>query len=212
MHPSIRISIESERGCGYRKVGGLYLRYDGPAMSCGRLPIPLTVCPCCGHGFKPSRGFTWVNADQLIEAAPNNCISDNCLYCPIGGMIANGIGRAGLIWIGEEFYKTPLDFEREAARSGISRRIAAVPNDFEIGKTWIMLAHRKVILNPVEFGKEPTYTAGIFRIFKPDRIEVVVDGTESDELIESYLARKLTPVLVKHQEETVSVPTLIKVS
>jgi hypothetical protein len=27
-----------------------------PAPSCDRLPIPLSVCPVCSHGFKQSRG------------------------------------------------------------------------------------------------------------------------------------------------------------
>lgn len=210
MHPAIKTSFDSERGCGWRKVGGLYLVADGPAISCGRLPIPLTVCPCCGHGFKPSRGFTWVDADRLIESAPHECKSTSCLYCPIGGMIRDGIGRAGLLWIGEEYYKTPLDFERESAQIGISRRISQVPNDFEIGKTWVLLAHRKAIMNPIEFGKEPTYIAGIFRIFKPSRIEVICDGNEPDDLIESYLRRGLTPVMVVKNKTDVQVPALIE--
>lgn len=181
---------------------------DGPSIACGRLPIALTVCPCCGHGFKPTRGFTWVNADQLIEASVNECESGNCSYCPIGSMVSQGIGKAGLLWIGEEFYKTPADFSMEAARLGISRRISTVPNDFEIGKTWILLAHRKAIMKPVEFGKEPEYTAGIFRIFKPSRIEVICDGNESDELIESYLRRGLSPVMIEKvkQAEPVLLP------
>lgn len=211
MHPNIKIVIDHKRGCGFRKIGGLYLIGDGPSISCGRLPIALTVCPCCGHGFKPSRGWTWVDADKLIEAAPNQCKSTSCLYCPIGGMIKDGIGKAGLLWIGEEYYSTPTDFDREASQFGISRRISAVPNDFVVGETWVLLAHRKGIMQPIEFGKEPEYIPAIFRIFKPSRIEVICDGSESDDLIESYLRRGLTPVIIRHAEdEIVSVPALIE--
>lgn len=208
MHEAIKTITDQQRGCGWRKTGGLYLIGDGPSIACGRLPIALTVCPCCGHGFKPTRGFTWVNADQLIEASKGDCDTGNCSYCPIGSMISQGIGRAGLLWIGEEFYKTPMDFSMEAAKMGISRRISTIPNDFKIGETWILLAHRKAILKAVEFGKEPEYTAGIFLIFKPSRIEVICDGTESDDLIESYLRRGLSPVKIERvkQAEPVLLP------
>jgi hypothetical protein len=53
--------------------------------------------------------------------------------------------KAGLLWIGEEFYKTPEDFNREAGEMGISRRITSIPRGYEIGKTWVFLAHRKTI-------------------------------------------------------------------
>lgn len=201
MHSAIQIRTEGERGCGYRKVGGLYLCGGGPAISCGRLPVPLETCSCCGTGFKPARGWTWVDAERLIRAAAPTCdMSSNCAYCPIGQILDTGasgiLGMAGLLWVGEKFYATPLEFNREAHSMGISRRISQVPTVFEVGKTWVLLAHRKAIQQPVEFGKEPEFRSGIFRIFKPDRIEIVVNGTESDATIESYLKRGLTPVLV----------------
>jgi len=77
------------------------------------------------------------------------------------------IGRAGLLWIGERFYRTPADFDREAKVLGISRRIAAVPRGFKLGD-WILLAHRKVM--PTENGLLP----GIFRVWQPQRIEKIV--------------------------------------
>lgn len=205
MNAAIKVITDQKRGCGWRKTGGLYLIGDGPSIACGRLPISLTVCPCCGHGMKPSRGWTWVNADQLIEASPKECESGNCSYCPIGGMVEHGLGKAGLLWIGEEFYKTPMDFNVEAMKLGISRRISAIPNDFKVGETWVLLAHRKATIKPIEFGKEPEYQAGIFRIFKPSRVEVICDGTESDELIESYLRRGLSPVMIQREQESKAV-------
>jgi hypothetical protein len=33
----------------------------------------------------------------------------------------------------------------EAARMGVSRRITAVPRDFKVGETWVLLGHRKAI-------------------------------------------------------------------
>jgi hypothetical protein len=44
---------------------------------------------------------------------------------------------------------------------------------------------------------------GIFRIFKPDRVEVIVTGNESDEVIEDYLKRGLSPVKVERKGEKV---------
>jgi len=46
---AIETSIESERGCGYRRAGkegfGIYLIGDTPTEPCERLPFPLVVCP-----------------------------------------------------------------------------------------------------------------------------------------------------------------------
>lgn len=203
---NIQVVHEGKRGCGYRKVGGLYLRSDGPTMACGRLPIPLTVCPCCNHGFKPSRGWTWVNADEIIEASGKECDMDksNCAVCPIGRALEGKLGMAGLLWIGEQHYHTPDDFTQEASEMGISRRIHSVPRDFKLGETWVLLAHRKAIKVLSEDGLAK-YVPAIFRVFKPSRIEIVCDGTETDEVIDGYIKRGLTPVIVDNSLAEVEV-------
>jgi hypothetical protein len=124
-------------------------------------------------------------------------------------LLLEGIGRAGLLWIGEKFYPIVADFSLEAEMDGISRRITQVPRGFVAGETWVLLAHRKAIVGPYEIGQEPTFTPGIFRVFRPERIEVVVDGTEPDEVIEGYLKRGLTPVCVQRAEEYVQ-PALLE--
>lgn len=203
MHPAIQIVYDKKRGCGYRKLHGLYFRGDGSGHPCGRLPIPLTTCPCCGAGIKPTRGFTWVNADMLIEASSKKeCHQPDCDRCPISAIIKAGIGKAGLLWVGEAYYKSPDDFDREAAEQGISRRIASVPRGFTVGETWVLLAHRKAIVE-YKFGAPVKFTAGIFRLFKPTHIEVVCDGNESDETIQDYLKRGLTPVKVERADTPV---------
>ena len=58
-------------------------------------------------------------------------------------MMTKDMGKAGLLWIGEQFYPTPGEFTREAEELGISRRISAVPRDFKLGETWVLFAHRK---------------------------------------------------------------------
>ena len=187
-------SRESRRGCGFRKVGGLYLVAEFEGIACGRMPIPVGTCPTCGAGIKPSRGWTWIDGDALTaEARALPCRNEDCGGCPMdqGG----AYGRAGLIWIGEAFYPTPEDFQREAKAMGISRRIAAVPRGFEIGKTFVFLAHRCVVPD-VTIEGNPAFGPGVFQIFVPTRIEIICDGTEPVEQIAEYEGRGLTPVKV----------------
>jgi len=113
------------------------------------------------------------------------------------------IGKAGLIWIGEQFYKTPQDFLQEAREQGISRRISTVPKGFEPGKTWVLLAHRKGIA-PADTPDAPgDYSRGhipaIFAMFKPQAIEYVVKGDETQEELERIIKRGLTPVRVRNK-------------
>lgn len=198
MDQRIKILVESNRGCGYRtKKGALYLMSDGEGYPCGALPIPLTVCPCCGHGIKPARGFTWVNLRQLMGDMPVcGAPQDQHSLCPLGGLMTRGLmDKVGLIWVGSKFY-TLESFNKELAERGMSRRIPFVPNDFKVGETWVALAHREAILSPFEWGEEPEFTPGIFHLVKPSRIEVLCDGTETTEEIDRYIERGLSPVMV----------------
>ena len=189
----IQVRVEGKRGCGYRKPGGFYLISDNPGRGCGKLPIPLDVCPCCGHGIKPSRGWTWINGAQLAAERPCEIIGTAyCAVCPL----SKPMGRVGLLWIGEAYYKTPADFQKEADTMGLSRRISRIPRGFKLGETWVWFAHRKAINNP-----DGTHTAAVFRVFKPQRIEYVVRGTETDEEIERLVDRGITPVEVRKPEE-----------
>jgi hypothetical protein len=202
MSYTIEDRVEGERGCGYRKPGGLYLISGGPAVACGKLPIPLSVCPCCGNGIKPTRGWTWVNgtalaAEKVCDRDPgvfhSGCITHPCFGCPL----AAPMGRVGLLWIGEAFYKTPEDFCRESQEMGLSRRISAVPRDFVLGATWVWLAHRKTIKT-----SDGTFTPGVFRVFKPERIEYVVKGDESEDELQRMTDRGLTLVRVHRANQT----------
>lgn len=207
MDSRIKVVQDHKRGCGWRtKKSSLYFRSDGLSMGCGRLPIELEVCPCCGRGIKQSRQFQWVEADEIIRQAEHTpCKTpDACGFCPIGRALNGGeLGRAGLIWVGEMHYPTPEDYVEESRKYGVSRRINMdqVPRGFEIGKTWILLAHSKAIVK-AEFGQPVEYKGGIFSMFKPDRIEVICDGTETEEEVDRYLERGLTPVFVERVEDT----------
>jgi hypothetical protein len=194
---NIKTVIEKKRGCGYREPGGLYLRTDGIGRICGALPIELVVCPTCHQGIKPARGWTWINIAELEEV--NGCDGIKCGDCPIADAM---IQTAGLLWIGEKFYRTPMDFAREGAEMGISRRITMVPRGFKLGETWVAVAHRKCI--PVwkdeakrELG-EPK--PGIFHIFKPSRIEYVVKEFDPQDKLERLEKRGITLVKVVREQ------------
>lgn len=186
---TITTKIEAARGCGYRKGGGIYLVSDGIGAPCCKLPYELTVCPCCHAGIKPSRGFQWVSS-SLFSGSP--CFNpDDMATCPMN--LGPDI-KVGLMWVGEKFYPTALDFTREANSMGTSKRLAAIPKDIEVGKTWVYLAHRKAV-SKID-GTVVTYFPGIFRAFRPDRIEYVVKGTETEEELEKLEKRGLTLVKV----------------
>lgn len=221
------MSVEARRGCGYRKVGGIYLVSSGIGLPCDRMPFPLTVCPTCSAGIKQARGWTWVDLAALTGGPHEPCVDyPGCVMC--AGK--DDSHKAGLLWIGERFYKTPADFAQEAHDLGISRRISTVPKDLKIGETWVLLAHPKAVphwsmlpgtapgvltnqtvreIVTVETGRDPLEgrpepTPGIFRAFKPERIEVLVTESQSKDegdYMAKLAKRGLTPVIVPDNDK-----------
>ncbi len=213
----VEVLHERARGCGFRKGGGLYLVAQGMARGCGKLPLVLDVCPTCSAGIKPTRGWTWVDSDALFrERACDNWITEKpweCEPCPL----EEGAGRAGLLWIGESFYKTTSAFLAEVQFHGVSRRIPAVPNDFKLGETWVLVAHRKAVTSP-GYGQDETepaiihqYRPAIFHLFRPERIEYVVKGDEPEKKLEAMVKRGITPVKVVPVVEDELQDKLVKV-
>jgi hypothetical protein len=111
------------------------------------------------------------------------------------------MGRAGLLWVGEKFYPTPADFTREAMALGISKRIHAIPREFQVGTTWVLLAHplavRESQTDP-ETGKVTTIESpGIFKVWRPTKIEKLVEESKrGSEEVEQLEKRGITPVFV----------------
>jgi hypothetical protein len=200
MHPAVVTSFESERGCGYRKPGGLYLVSDTAGRDCGIVPFELKTCPCCGEGFKPSRGYRWIDSERILESAGDCRLSaTECESCPANIKFRAEMGPAILIWISDKFYPTTDDFNKESNEMGISRRISgdALPRGFQLGETWVFLAHKAAI---VEYsGQEEKAVPGVFTIFKPRRIERIVDGSETDAEIDEMVKRGITPVQVFYE-------------
>lgn len=217
------ISYEEKRECGFRKPAkdgvGVYLRGPAEGQECERLPFVLESCPCCGGGILPSRGFTWINPMVIFdpyqeprctaiynhEHDPNHD-HERCWVCNpelLGS-------KAGLIWIGEKHYPTPQSFIEEAHRMGISRKIAAIPNGFEVGTHAIFLAHRRLWTKLDEKGNKVD-VAGVFMAFKPTHIDLVIDDPDKvpDKAIE--IAKRLGPdrvrivkVIPESEDETLS--------
>src|SRR5258706_1411764 len=184
------MAVEKRRGCGYRKMGGLYLVSGKLGAPCCRLPLPLHVCPTCSQGIKQARGWAWIDPVKLFgsENSPPTCFGSAIwAACPlgdVGGKIGNA---AGLLWIGGKFYPTTESFAQEAAALGVSRRIGALPRGFVVGKTWVFLAHARA-LEP-GLANDQTATAGVFRVFLPERIEKIVKLSEFN-IIAAIQARK----------------------
>ncbi len=153
------MAVEEVRGCGYRKVGGMYLCGEYISVSCDRLPMPLIICPVCGQGIKVSRGFTEINPYRLW--GPHDSELENKVYPNYPAAreaVDQGKHRchdhirpchvcdpqdqpAYIMLVGAGNYKTPEDFQDEAHHMGISKRIPFIPKGLELGKTVIYLAH-----------------------------------------------------------------------
>jgi len=132
-----------------------------------------------------------------FEAHLSHCEEKICSRCPLGGAAPL---KAGLLWIGEKFYRTPEDFLKEASAQGISRRIAQVPKDFIVGAHWLFLAHRKAIYGGRDDFGDEQYTPGVFFAFKPTHIEYVVSGKESEKELEQMEKRGLTLVRITKEK------------
>jgi hypothetical protein len=68
--------------------------------------------------------------------------------------------RAGLLWVGEKFYKHSHDWMAEAGKLGISRRIQTVPHGFVCGETWVFVAHNHVVPHPGFYVAAPVHGEG----------------------------------------------------
>ena len=212
------MAVEAKRGCGYRKIGGIYLVGGGIGIPCDRLPLELGTCPCCGEGIRQAMGWRWVDVAKLVQGKHlvdskttfNITVTGplqvpcgeekTCLFC--GNPEA--MGRAGLLWVGGKFYPTPDEFLKEGLTQGFSKRIRAVPHGFEIGKTYVLLAHPKAVPAPFALTPEelPNATPGIFYIWKPERVEKILpESARNSEEAESLENRGISPVFVPDDDK-----------
>jgi hypothetical protein len=208
--PTITTIFENKRACGYKKKGGFYLIGSTEFTStCCKLPFPLTVCKCCGQGIKFSRGFTWISPEifNVISCSSFPAGPGQYRFSEIDSKKCNLIDmylhsyKLGLMWVGENNYKTPGHFINEARHVGISKRIAQIPREAVPGKTWIALAHKKAVYNPLLMtsmsNSENCLTPGVFMIFKLTAIQYIVTGKEETVELERLEKRGIQLVEVK---------------
>ncbi len=212
------MAVEQLRGCGYRRVGGLYLCGEFISSPCDRMPFPLTTCPVCGQGIKVSRGFTQVNPLRLW-GIHQDCIDHfrPCLLCDPQDE------PAYIMLVGAGNYKTKEDFLSEATHMGISKRIPFIPKGLELGKTVIYLAHPKAceVKEPAALQeamaiveeaqtKKPRLLEveriekklGIFCAFIPKRVEKLIwESQATPEELEKLEKRGITPVLIPNGDK-----------
>jgi len=157
------MAVEEKRGCGYRKVGGMYLVGGALAIGCDRLPLRLESCPVCGAGIHPTRGMTEIYPLDLFgthddkvtvfqgdpkvegEIIKVNCFDKirPCEVCDPTNELAY------IMMVGAKPYPTTAHFMEEANRVGVSKRIPFVPKKLKLGETVIYLAHPKACTIPV---------------------------------------------------------------
>ncbi len=205
------MAVEQMRGCGYRKVGGLYLCGGGTSMDCDRFPYELKICPTCGGGIKFTRGFTWL--DWLKYAQAHNPV-EKC-KCPNSCPVCYPFNQGqpyGLLWVGEASY-TPQTFVQEALTMGISRRIAAVPRKLKLGETWVLFAHKSVCGEREGEEGKMEGIPGVFYAFRPQSLELLVwESDAKPEYLEDLAKRNITPVIIPDGDEDHNPETKTKMS
>lgn len=222
MAVEIKVVYDQERGCGFRH-RGLYLMGGEILRACGKLPVRIGTCPCCGAGIRVTRSLAKIQTKALF--GDKFCDSDGCSSC-----IINTTDWGYLIGVGERHYRTPHEYLREVLEQGISKRIAQIPRDLEVGKSVIFLAHPKVFRDIAPepavdvspdyegedhdtfFNLEDAHSEttgklevrdfpGVFSAFIPTEIQYVTDGTETEEQLERLVKRGITPVRIERVED-----------
>lgn len=188
------MAVEAKRGCGYRKVGGLYLCGSGITVNCDRLPYPIEYCPVCGSGIKFTRAFTWIDWQKF--AGEHKDCKDKQLMCYL--CVPNIHPQPyGLLWVGEAYY-TPEHFIGEAIEMGVSKKIPFIPRELVLDKTIVLLAHKKAFYqaeNPNDPERKPAEYPGIFYVFKPTTIEMPIWKSElNDETRRELNKRGILPI------------------
>lgn len=212
------MSAESERGCGFRQPGGLYLVSGGPSVICDRLPVPIVPCACCGYVPPQTRGFAWVSGRWLgdhrkytVRANPNVLTRCFDAVAPWGENFVGGRDPICLsseeprllLWVGKRYY-SPESFAEESDRLGVSKRIPEIPDGLILGKTWAFLAHPEACVEPVSagfrwlFGDGVVYPApGVFQAFVPQRVELILHESEATaERVAKEAARGVSVVII----------------
>lgn len=203
----VRFMARKERGCGTRKVGGIYLFFNFENTThCPNLPLPIPdACPCCGEGITQTRGIKYVTPSKLLPVITKKCEMPGCPVCNPPE------SKAGLMWVGNMFYSTK-QFLDEAIAMGISKRVATAPSLLKTGD-WVYFAHPAAIrvgsavFDEAEAPRKAKNThtePGIFMVAKLTEIQKIIKKEDADnlELIQSLESAGITPV-VEYDEKDI---------
>lgn len=155
---------------------------EGIGRPCDRLPFELQNCPVCGSGIHFNRFYQII--DWLKYAGKHEPCRDRytCSVCDPEQFSENF--KYAVMWVGEKYYSTKT-FIKEAHTMGISKRIPAAPKEIEIGKTWILLAHKKAVRKMVPDPKgadlplKEVMVPGVFYAFVPTAFEKIITKTQA---------------------------------
>jgi len=206
------MAVETRRGSGFRKVGGLYLVCDGIGFGCDRIPLAIVPCSTCGSEPRFSRGMAQINPAELWgdhQLISKIGVDVKVTLCKEKGAKGCSVCRPGekayLMWVGSEY--TAESFRLEAAAMGISKRIHALPKSFVMGEDLVFLA-KKNLMPPDEqqwLGDEVYYekrggSPAVFMAFRPTRLEKIMPDTATERELDKLKADGITPVLVPHDD------------
>jgi hypothetical protein len=215
------MATEAKRGCGYRKVGGLYLVGGGLSAPCDRMPYALDRCRTCGGGVKFTRGHTWLQPDFFMMH-DSDCQDEG--PCPVCHNRPDHFGPHLLLWIGRGHY-SPASYLKEAHELGLSRRLSAIPKGLVLGETWVLLAHLDAVppkdtlrwCTVCGFNERmhlpgtpsvcasfqpPKPSPGLFAAFVPRAIELLLRASDATaERIEKEKKRGVTVVVVPDDDK-----------
>jgi hypothetical protein len=190
----VKVMIQHTRGCGVRKVGGLYLYCSpGVAQNCYRLPMPLPeACPCCGEEIRFLRSVRMINPKKMWgdcnkTVQEHACHAHKCYVCfpP---------EKAGLMWVGKEY--TPDQFVKESFAIGTSKRVPRIPKTLKIGDR-LFLAHHNALPEIDEHGIPNLERDGIFFATTITEFHQIVSEKQAqdEEFIDKLVTIGITPVL-----------------
>lgn len=210
------MAIEPKRGCGYRKIGGLYLVGDYTPVACDRMPLEISVCPVCGQGLHFTRSTTEIDPLKLWGIHQPCSDAPTCPMC----YPPNSSPQLGhyVMTVGKKYY-SPQSFLEEAIKMGISKRIPFVPKKLVLGASVIYLAHPEavelkespamqqalaILGQPGAQQQEKLLDAervaqgmGIFAAFRPRGIEKLIKQSDATpEETERLRQRGITPIKV----------------
>jgi len=165
------MAVEARRGCGYRKVGCLYLVGGGIWVACDRLPYEVGPCPTCGEGVHCKDKFP-------------------CHMCHPSDE------PAFLLGVGEKYY-TPESFTFEAQTMGVSKLVTFIPKKLKLGETWVYLLHKKGIMAGQDENRKPIHKMAVFAAFVPQRVEMPVWKSKLTKRKAKELEKRgITPVII----------------